>query len=287
MVEGQPSRTAMGAAFHRAAHQVLEKGFIFTDPLACPILGPDLELALAEARNTPARQRLRLFIAVRSRFAEDALRAAINNGARQVVILGAGLDTYAYRSGEPAGVRIFEVDHPATQAWKRERLEQALIRIPGSLTFAPVDFERETLAGGLAHAGFDPSRETFFTWLGVVPYLTEQAVFSTLGYIGALPGGGHVVFDYGNPPAEGAAQDDYARARAELATRVASIGESLRSHFETADLHAKLLALGFREIEDLHPGLIRERYFPTARSPSSERGGHIVRAATRLDHADS
>ena len=79
----------------------------------------------------------------------------------------------------------------------------------------------------------------------------------------------------------------FIRMNVRTTSRVASIGESLRSHFETADLHAKLLALGFREIEDLHPGLIRERYFPTARSPSSERGGHIVRAATRLDHADS
>ena len=95
MQPGQPSRTAFGAAAHRAVHQVLERGRIFTDPLAMRILGADAEAAVRDAENDPSRRKLRLFIAARTRFAEDALTAAVARGVRQLVVLGAGLDTYA------------------------------------------------------------------------------------------------------------------------------------------------------------------------------------------------
>jgi len=111
----------------------------------------------------------------------------LSRGVRQVVVLSAGLDTLAYRSRLQDRVRIFEVDHPVTQTWKRQRLEDAAIPIPSSLTFAPIDFEQQTLAEGLAAAEFDPAQQTFFTWLGVVPYLTEEAIWSTLGCIANLP----------------------------------------------------------------------------------------------------
>ncbi len=204
------------------------------------------------------------------------MTAAAEKGVRQLVVLGAGLDTYAYRTGVDR-LRIFEVDHPATQHWKRERLHEAAIPIPASLTFAPVDFERETLADGLAKVGFDPSVRTFFTWLGVVPYLTERAVFSTLGFIAGLKGGAHVVFDYANPRGP---DEDGGEAHEELAARVASVGEAFKVYFESRDLSAKLIALGFREVEDLGPAQIADRYFP-GRSPGPRnRGGHIVRATT-------
>ena len=279
MQPGQPSRTALGAAAHRAVHQVMERGQIFADPLAMRILGADADAAVRDAKNDSSRRRLRLFIAVRTRFAEDALAAAMTRGVRQLVVLGAGLDTYAYRAPRGENLHIFEVDHPATQAWKRQRLAEAAIPVPRSLTFAPVDFERETLADGLAAAGFHRAHQTFFTWLGVVPYLTERAVFSTLDFIASLAGGAHVVFDYSNPPASGPNQDEHAAVGRALAARVASLGEAFRSHFETDALHAKLTALGFREIEDLGPALIRERYFIRDRS-LPDRGGHIVRATT-------
>ncbi len=280
MQPGEPSRTALGAAAHRAVHQVLERGSIFADPLAVRILGADAEAAIRDAENNPSRRLLRMFIAVRTRFAEDALAAAVARGARQLVVLGAGLDTFAYRNAFGESLHVFEVDHPATQAWKRQRLAEAAIPMPRTLTFAPVDFERETLADGLAAAGFDPAKQSFFTWLGVVPYLTEQAVFSTLEVIARLPGGAHVVFDYGNPPASGLDPDRYATAQEALAARVASVGEAFRSYFETDALHAKLMALGFREIEDLGPALIRERYFANRGGSLPDRGGHIVRATT-------
>ncbi len=280
MQQGQPSWTALSAAFHRAAHQILDGGSIFSDPLAARILGSDAEPAVRSTPDDPSQRRLRLFIAVRTRFAEDALGAAVERGVRQLVVLGAGLDTYAYRTSPAETLRIFEVDHPTTQAWKRQRLAEVAIPIPRQLTFAPLDFERESLADGLAAAGFDPAQRTFFTWLGVVPYLTEQAVFSTLGFIARLPGGAHVVFDYANPPDSRAHPDEYTAACETLAARVASMGEAFRCFFETDALRARLAALGFCEVEDLGPALIRERYLANRGSSSRDRGGHIVRATT-------
>jgi methyltransferase (TIGR00027 family) len=222
---------------------------------------------------------MRIFIAVRTRFVEDSLAAAIECGVRQVVVLGAGLDTCAYRGVLPDNVQVFEVDHPSTQAWKRKCLEEARIPIPGSLTFAPVDFEHQTLAAGLAAAGFDSSQRTFFTWLGVVPYLTKEAVWSTLNFIASLEGGAHVVFDYGNPPASLPA--DMRQFHESRAARVAGLGEPWITYFECDELREKLLALGFIEIEDLGPQQIAARYFPNFVSKAPEKGGHILSAATR------
>jgi methyltransferase (TIGR00027 family) len=275
---GQPSRTALAAARHRAAHQVLEDGRIFTDPLALRILGEDAETVARQALEDPSRLRMRLFIAVRTRFAEDALTVAFDRGVRQVVVLGAGLDTYAYRSPIRDGVRIFEVDHPATQAWKRERLARAEIPPPSWLTFAPIDFEHQTLSQGLAAAGFDSARQTFFTWLGVVPYLTEDAVWSTLSFIAGLPYGAHVVFDYSDPP--DSLSPEMRTFHDRRAARVQALGETWLSYFEAGKLHPKLSRLGFSEIEDLGPPQIRSRYFHNHDASLPDKGGHILRAAT-------
>ncbi len=277
---GKPSRTAWAAAAHRAVHQVLEQGRIFSDPLALRILGEDAEAVIREAEQQPSRRRMRIFIAVRTRFAEDALAAAIEGGVRQLVVLGAGLDTYAYRGTWGNRLRIFEVDHPATQAWKRQRLEDAAIPIPKSLTFAPIDFERQTLAEGLAAADFDSAQRTFFTWLGVVPYLTEEAVWSTLGFIANLPNGAHVVFDYSNPP--DSLPPEWRAGHKKRAAHVAELGEAWLTHFEADDLRAKLMALGFSEVEDLGPPQIAARYFPNRAITLPDKGGHVLRATTVL-----
>ena len=275
---GKASRTAWAAAAYRAAHQILEQGSIFADQLALRILGQDAETVAREAKEHPSRQSMRIFVAVRSRFAEDALVAAVERGVGQLVVLGAGLDTYAYRSTLGDRLHIFEVDHPATQAWKRERLEYAAIPIPSSLTFAPMDFERQTLAEGLAAAGFDPAHQTFFTWLGVVPYLTEEAVWLTLGFIASLPNGAHVVFDYSEPPASLSAEMRVSHER--RAARVAELGEAWVSYFEPDRLRAGLLALGFSQVEDLGPPQIAARYFPNRVLTVRDKGGHILRATT-------
>jgi methyltransferase (TIGR00027 family) len=275
---GEPSRTARAAAFHRAAHQVLEHGRIFADPLALRILGEDADNIARVAERHPSGRRMRIFIAARTRFAEDALAAAFERGVRQLVVLGAGLDTYAYRGMLRDRLHVFEVDHPATQAWKRQRLAEAAIPLPASLTFAPIDFERETLAEGLAAASFDPAQQTFFTWLGVVPYLTEEAVWPTLGFIASLPNGAHVTFDYGDPPAS--LSPEMRASHDRRAARVAELGEPWINYFESDELRAKLLSLGFSEVEDLGPPQIASRYFPNRVPSIPDRGGHILRATT-------
>ncbi|HUJ39968.1 MAG TPA: SAM-dependent methyltransferase [Candidatus Acidoferrales bacterium] len=277
MRAGTPSRTALAAATHRAAHQLMEGGRIFSDPLALRILGQDGETVAREAEENPSRRLMRIFIAVRTRVAEDALAAAVERGASQLVVLGAGLDTYAYRNPFGGRLRVFEVDHPATQEWKRERLEAAAIPLPETLTFAPVDFERQTLGEGLAAAGFESAAHTFFTWLGVVPYLSEDAVWSTLGFIAGLPGGAHVAFDYADPPETlGAEARAYHDRHAAL---VESLGEAWVTYFQADALQGRLQAMGFTEVEDLGPPEIAARFFPERATAARRRGGHILRAS--------
>jgi methyltransferase (TIGR00027 family) len=270
--EGEPSRTAFGAAAYRAIHQDAEGGAIFRDPLAWQILGGDTEAVLAEAKDQD-RPRLRIFIAVRHRFAEDSLASAVARGTRQVVVLGAGLDTFAYRNPFPE-TTVFEVDHPATGAWKQEQLASAGIAVPPNVTYVGVDFETDDLMTRLVDAGFDASAPAFFLWLGVVPYLSLEAVTATLRAIASVPGG-EVVFDYTNPVDQlrDLAQGD----RADLVARVAEVGEPLSSGLDTADLHALLASLGFTEIDDLDRPDIRSRYLGL---PPGDAGGgaHIVRA---------
>jgi methyltransferase (TIGR00027 family) len=288
MHEREPSRTALAAAAHRAAHQVLEQGRIFADPLALRILGQPADVIAQAAKAQPARGGMRFFIASRSSIAEAALAEAVESrDVRQLVVLGAGLDTFAYRNPFGHKLRVFEVDHPATQAWKRRRLREAEIAIPPSLTFAPVDFERDDLFASLASQGFDPARRTFFTWLGVVPYLTKEAVWATLGAIGGAAGGAEVAFDYSDPPASLSAEVRAAQQR--RAAAVAALGEPFLSYFEPAELHLKLAAFGFGEIEDFGPHALFERYLalhPPAEPNAGDwrsrpdRGGHVIVAAT-------
>lgn len=272
MRAGEPSRTAFGAALYRAVHQDLDEGAIFRDPLAWRILGVDREATLASPEATD-RARLRVFIAVRHRFAEDSLAAAYDRGTRQVVVLGAGLDTFAYRNPY-AGTRVFEVDFPATGDWKRERLADAGIAVPDDVTYVGVDFETDDLITRLTEAGLDAAAPAFFLWLGVVPYLSLDAVTATLRAIASVPGG-EVVFDYTNPTHGllASAQGD----RADLVARVAEVGEPLSDGLETEALHALLGDLGLTEVEDLDRPQIRERFL--GRPGGTETGGaHILRA---------
>jgi methyltransferase (TIGR00027 family) len=278
MQPGQPSLTALGAARLRAAHQVLDNASILADPLALRILGDDIQISLDHARAHTSGPRLRWFIAARSRMSEEALTEAVDHGATQLVVLGAGFDTLAYRTPLAGRLRIFEVDFPTTQLRKRDMLAAAGIAVPDTLTYVAVDFERQTLAEALDAAGFVAAKRSFFSWLGVVPYLTETAVFSTLGYIAQLEGGAGVVFDYVNP-AGSIAQAGRAAHRA-LAERVAAAGESLQSYFDTAPLCARMSAIGFRHVDNVGPDRIAARFFPESERTAPTRGGHIMHAST-------
>lgn len=278
MNERQPSRTALGAAGYRAAHQQLEGGKVFSDPFARTILGDDADAIIAGLSADPAQQRMRIFIAARSRFAEDSLGAAVSRGVRQAVVLGAGFDTFALRNPySDLGLRVFEVDHPATQAWKRRRLSEVGLAVPASLTFAAIDFERDDLGRGLRDAGFDPDRPAFFIWLGVVPYLAKAAIAATLRYIASVPAS-EVVFDYSEPlenyPPERRA------AVVALAAYTAELGEPWLSHFDPREIAQELRGYGFADLEDLDTPQMAVRYLgASAGGPDSGPGPHMIRAA--------
>jgi methyltransferase (TIGR00027 family) len=273
----QPSRTAQGAALHRAAHQLVDSPPVFADPLALRIVGDEAadQLRKGQGRHAMAELApLRLFIATRSRFTEGSLAEAYAAGVRQYAILGAGLDTFAYeRARAYADLAIFEIDHPATQAWKRARLQEAAIAVPETVTYTPVDFERDTLKGGLARAGFDFGKPAFFAWLGVTPYLTRAAIDGTLSFIASLKKGSGVAFDYAEPPSA-----DHAGFHA-MAARVAAIGEPFKSLLDPAELAQSLKRMGFSRIEDFGGAMLNARYFQNRADGRKLAGrGHMMRA---------
>jgi methyltransferase (TIGR00027 family) len=257
----RPSLTAIGVASRRAAHQLFDSPLVFPDPLAVAILGPDADRRLRQDAQKHFERpsiALRAFVVARARVAEEEMAEAVLRGVRQFVILGAGLDTFAYRN--PTGpLRVFEVDHPATQVWKRDALASAGIGIPSSLTFAPVDFERQTLADGLSSAGFDASAPAVFSWLGVTMYLTGDAFDSTLAFIAARSAGTAVVFDYAVDPALLTTPERLTFAH--LEKRVADAGEPFRTFMRPADLRRRLVDVGFASVEELDGAEINARYF--------------------------
>jgi methyltransferase (TIGR00027 family) len=264
MKENCPSTTALRVAMRRAAHQIFDDPKVFHDPLALPILGEENVSALQSdpkwSEQTPFSSRLRASLAARSRYAEDELQIAVLRGIHQYVVLGSGLDTFAYRHPYSEDVlHVFEVDHPATQIWKRTLLEEAGIPIPPTLTFSPVDFETQTLEEGLRRAGFDANKCAFFSWLGVTMYLTSAAITATLAFVSSLPVGSGIVFDYMISPSllNPTARQAFNR----LAERVAMAGEPFQTFFDPSLLERSLRGMGFGQIEDLGAEEMNARYF--------------------------
>jgi methyltransferase (TIGR00027 family) len=257
MERGRASKTALGVAIRRAAHQMMEQPRVLDDPIAVRLVGSGFPKQMERAMD-PVGRDFRAFMAVRSRYVEDQLALAVARGVTQYVVLGAGLDTFAWRNPFE-GLRVFEVDFPATQEWKRTMLAAAGLGVPENLTFVPLDFEHHTLAEGLAEAGFEPALPAFFGWLGVIPYLTHKAFRTSLDTIGRLPAGSGVGFDYALPPETLGPEGRIAFDR--LAERVAAAGEPFRLFFTPEDLEAELRRAGFQRVEQLDYGQINEIYF--------------------------
>jgi methyltransferase (TIGR00027 family) len=257
-------------ALRRAVHQLHDSPAVFNDPIAVPILGATYAerlQAMAEGRDEAFSMSLRAFLVARSRYAEDKLGEAVAAGVRQYVLLGAGLDTFAHRNPH-AQLRVFEVDHPATQQWKRELLETSGVAIPASLNYAPVDFELQALSAQLEAAGFDAHAPAFFAWLGVVPYLTLNAFRATLAFIASRPATSGVVFDYGQP--REALPSGEQGVRDALASRVGSTGEPFQLFFSPAEVARELAS--FTRLEDLCSEEINARFFSGRRDQLAVRG---------------
>jgi len=284
MEEDRPSSTADGAALMRAVHRLLDQPRILDDPLAARLIGPERNAALQgdpRVFDTPELRRLRASIALRSRYAEDCLAEAVRCGTRQYVILGAGLDSFAYRNPFAAsGLHVYEVDHPSTQAWKRARLAAARIELPASLTFVAIDFERETIAEAMSRSGFDAGALTFVSWLGVTVYLAREAVLRTLAWVASLGPGSEIVFSYVTTPSPERAA--VAPTLSSLAAHAAAQGEPWVTFFQPAALTRELEQLGFAEVEDFGAAQAVARYYGGRRDALRPGGlGHLMRARTR------
>lgn len=263
------------AAVVRAVHQTLDHGSVFPDPLACRILGSHAEASIAIA-SSPDGRRASRFAATRSRFSEDRLSMCVASGVRQAVILGAGLDTFGLRNPYPE-LSVFEVDHPSTQALKQGCIRVAELAVPETLRFVPLDFERQSLKSQLSAAGFDHNKSACFLWLGVVVYLTMDAILNTLDFMALVPDC-ELVLDYFDPPESYASdakadRDDLAR-RAKIA---ADFGEPFISYFQPHTIAPLLTSRGFTEIEDFEARDIGARYFKPDVN-SEQAGSRILRA---------
>ncbi len=282
MKQNSPSLTANKVAMMRAAHQILDNPKIFEDPIALSILGTQ---GVSEIRSekrkfkTRLHSYLRAIVVARSRFVEDALSVAIKQGIRQYVILGAGLDTFAYRNPySDVGLRVFEIDYPATQEWKRQQLNTGNVSIPESLTFVPVDFENQSLRDRLQETGFKTDEPSFFSWLGVTMYLNKKTVMSTMKYINSsTPSGSLIIFDYTVPPSS---QNFIRRFVFRLlARKMAAIGEPWQTFFDPKQLAMELKNIGFAQVEDFDPENINSQFF-SDRTDKLKVGsfGHLMKA---------
>jgi methyltransferase (TIGR00027 family) len=251
------SRTAIGSAYLRAAHQLFEtQPRILDDPSILTLLGPVALQRIkdrADHYRTPEMVALRAHVVLRSRFAEDRLAAAVLRGITQYVILGAGFDTFAFRQPPWAqALNILEVDHPGTQDRKRSLLDAAELKMPQNAVFAGIDFEHIPLNVGLLRHHVMMEEPTFFSWLGVTMYLKEDTIDAVLRSVATFPPGSEIVLTFAPPT------DDYPSP---LAQHAASLGEPWVSYFEPDALKAKLIDAGFSKVKVLSPAEAYEQYF--------------------------
>ncbi|WP_265296016.1 class I SAM-dependent methyltransferase [Streptomyces sp. SHP 1-2] len=246
MNKGQPSRTALMSAAARAAHLLVDgTPSIFVDPLAQTFLGDRAEELLGYHRSYgghPVLSGARTTAVTRSRYTEDRLAELADRGVDQYVILGAGLDSFAFRSELADDVRVFEVDKPTTQDWKRALLVETGTTVPPSAFFVPFDFEKESarsLTGHLARAGFDPGRPALVSWLGVTMYLTSEAIRQTLAVVGGFAPGSELIVEHILPAG---LRDEAGQSYAEgVMAAAAEQGEPWRTFLSVEQMDALLL----------------------------------------------
>jgi methyltransferase (TIGR00027 family) len=252
------SLTSVGAAAYRAAHQLLdEEPRLLSDPVILQLLDArHIEEIKAKTSRfqLPEAMRMRSRIALRSRYAEDRLMLAYARGVRQYLLLGAGLDTFAWRQPQGLyGLTIFEADHPATQEQKRQRLSRAGLSIPANCQIIPVNFETETLEEALHKSSFDPNSPCFISCLGVTVYLSKEAVDALFRFVSTLPKESELVFTF--------AQERLAGFMHHTAARAAGAGEPWVTYFRPEDLSRRLYELGFSSVHFLEPEEAWKRYY--------------------------
>ena len=280
MEQPQRSRTVEIPAIMRALHQTVDdEPKILTDPIAPLLIGRDDDHRwLAPLLDHPFAKQWRAGFALRARYAEDCLAEGVRHGVKQYVILGAGLDTFAYRQPSwSSSLRIYELDHPMTQGWKNDRLKVAAVAIPSNLTFVPIDFERVSISDALESAGFAFDARTLCSWMGVMQYLTPRALDATFQFVLSLPRSSQIVFSFILPP--DAVSGVEAEALVIAAQRAAEVGEPWLTRLHASELRLKLRTMGFSQTIHLTPEEARERYFRNRHDGLTERRGEQLMRA--------
>ena len=283
------SRTAIATAIARAAHQLFDEDpKLLDDPLALTFVGDATREALRAqdpAIMNMANPASRVHFCLRSRIAEDCLARAVARGVDQYAILGAGLDSFAYR--QPAwahAVSIIEIDHPKTQAFKREWLRSRSVAPSSNVGYLSIDFARESLIQRLHQAPFDRTRPIFVSWLGVTQYLVPEAVTETLRSLAAWPGGCGLVLTY--------MLADWSDFTAEARTwferqkdGAAAVGEPWLSRYSEAAMIAGLRSAGFAAQVTFALADIHALYFSRRTDGLQAEGGpsRIIGAHTSAD----
>lgn len=298
MIEGTPSQTALMVAGMRAYHyKTAPEPKILRDDLAMALCGYADEAMLTAQFDAMTAQfaalsdqdtaelfvrRIAETVCMRSRLVEGQLEAALERGLSQLVIMGAGLDTTAYRLKElTRDLKIFEVDYPSTQIWKRERLAACHIDVPENVSFVSYDFENQTLPEALKAGGVDPNAMTLFPWLGVQPYLTDEAVRATVKTMASYPEGSEMVMDFVAPRYEDL-DDMNADGLDQLQTIVEGMGEPFMSRYLPEDLGALLTDCGFNHVTFPMPGELTDRLLGGVREAYSMPDGAFTMAYARV-----
>jgi methyltransferase (TIGR00027 family) len=251
-----PSKTALATALMRAAHTRLDPHPLINDPWGDRLVPEStrnevMDAALLRSRAYPN-------VITRTRYTEDALKIAVSRGIRQYVLIGAGFDSFALRRPEfSADIQIFEIDFPATQTLKIQRIKECGVSLPESVHFIAADLSRESVAAALTRSSFEPHRLTFFSWLGVTMYLTRETNLATLRSIASCtPAGSELVFTYFDERLFRAQSESFR----ELEQRVAAVGEPFLSGFDPAALAPELASCGLDLVEDLDGSDVAARY---------------------------
>jgi methyltransferase (TIGR00027 family) len=269
MKEGQSSRTAEAAAALRANHFQNAKNPVFSDPFAFELTSQGWKTLLSTPltvriiNSSVFNRSLGLLtgqVVGRSRYAEDQLNAAIERGVRQYVLVGAGLDSFTLRQAQQyAQLKIYEVDHPDTQAAKQDKLRQ-FGELPTNVEFVSIDFEKESIADALVRSSFKQDHAAFFSWLGTTHYLEPETTLNTLASIAQIAAqGSEVVLDYSIDYRELAGVERLGTLFVSQFTRF--LKEPLKGQFRPKTLHQAVAQMGYQVVEDLSGNGLSERYF--------------------------
>ncbi len=262
------SKTAELAAVARAYHTLHESSQLFRDELAISMCGPVWRTILSSriliwfVTRVLMRRVMPIvpIIYTRARFGEDCLEAALEDGVTQLVIVGAGYDTFAFRRPDLSEkLVVYELDHPATQEMKFRRMMAAGISKPANARYVKCDLAAETVLNALGRTDFDAAKPAVFSWFGVAYYLDEATVQRTLSDLAnGSAAGSSVVFDY--LAATDSVAPEFRKLRKNVTEFVARRGEPMLSDINPENVPDFLRKLGFSEIDNLEPGRVSERY---------------------------